>query len=202
MMMDFVLVQDIEPLFRSVFSKIQEHDRRFAGSEVRGKVTEVNASEAWVRLEIGKDADGQPVLSPKVPYKQTAGTLKLHNPPSVGQTMTIRSDSGDIEQGVAEAFHWSDENAATSTDGEAHKLTFGDVTVDLTSSGLVFTVGGATMTVNGSGVTITVGGTTFALTAAGFTQTGGQQQHNGKDVGDTHTHTGVATGGATTGPPA
>ena len=90
--MGLVLAQDIEPLFRSIFSKLQENDRRFAGTEMRWKVTEVNAAEAWVRLEIGKDADGQPVLSGKVPYKQTAGALKLHSPPSVGQTMTIRSD--------------------------------------------------------------------------------------------------------------
>lgn len=198
----FVTVDAISPILRSIIARQQEHDRRLAGTEVRGKVTEVNASEAWVRLEIGKDAEGNPVLSGKVPYKQTAGALKLHNPPSVGQTMTIRSDSGDIEQGIAEAFHWSDENSATSTDGEAHKLTFGDVTIDLNSSALTFTVGGATVVVNGSGMTITVGGTTFALTAAGFTQTGGTITHDGKVIDKTHTHTGVAVGGAETGPPA
>lgn len=198
----FVTVDDISPLLRSAFSRLQELERRAAGSMVPGKVTEVNAAEAWVRIEIGKDADGNPVLSGKVPYKQTAGALKLHNPPSVGQTMAIRSDSGDIEQGIAEPYHWSDDNAATSTDGEAHKLTFGDVTIDLSDGALKFTIGGAVLTLTASGATLTVGGTTFALTAEGFTQTGGQQIHNSKDVGDTHTHTGVSVGGATTGPPA
>ena len=125
------------------------------------------------------------LLSPWVPYKQTAGALKLHNPPSVGQTMAIRSDSGDIEQGVAEAFHWSDANPANSTDGEAHKLTFGDVTVDLISGGLK----------------VTVGGTTFDLTAAGFYQTGGMVKHNGHDIGDTHKHKDVVPGPELTGVP-
>lgn len=200
--MSFVTVEALSPILRSILARQQETDRRLAGGEVRGKVTEVNAAEAWVRVEIGKDSDGNPVLSPKVPYKQTAGALKLHNPPSVGQTMTIRSDSGDVEQGIAEAFHWSDENSATSTDGEAHKLTFGDVTIDLNDDQVKFTVGGAVVDITASGVTITVGGVTFSLTGAGFTQTGGQQVHDGKDVGSTHTHTGVAVGGAETGPPA
>lgn len=199
--MDFVRVQDIEPLFRSAFSKLQEHDRRLAGTMVRGKVTEVNASEAWVRMEIGKDADGQPVLSPKVPYKQTAGALKLHNPPSVGQTMSIRSDSGDIEQGIAEPFHWSDDNEATSTDGEAHKLTFGNVTVDLKDGQLKFAIGGTTIDVTESGATVTVGGTTFALTASGFQQTGGTITHDGTVIDKSHVHTGVSVGGDETGPP-
>ena len=181
----FVTVDALSPILRSIIARLQENDRRLAGGEVRGKVTEVNASEAWVRLEIGKDADGNPVLSPKVPYKQTAGALKLHNPPSVGQTMTIRSDSGDIEQGVAEAFHWSDDNPANSTDGEAHKLTFGDVTVDLSSGGLM----------------LTVGGVTFNFTGDGFSQNGGQQKHDNHDVGVTHKHTEVVKGSDLTGPP-
>lgn len=184
-MIGFVTVDAISPILRSILARQQEVDRRLAGGEMRGKVTEVNASEAWVRLEIGKNAEGQPVLSPKVPYKQTAGALKLHNPPSVGQTMTIRSDSGDIEQGVAEAFHWSDDNPANSTDGESHKLTYGEVTVDLTSGG----------------VKVTCGGTIFDLTGEGFSQTGGMVKHNSHDIGDTHKHTDVTAGPDLTGVP-
>ncbi len=197
----YVRADDIYPLLRSAFAEIGDLKRRAAGTEMRGKVTEVDASKARVRMEIGKDADGQPVLSPWVPYKQTAGALKLHNPPSVGQTMSIRADSGDIEQGVAEPFHWSDDNEATSTDGEAHKLTFGNVTVDLKDGQLKFSIGGATVDLTESGATVTVGGTSFALTSAGFQQTGGTITHDGTVIDKTHVHTGVSVGGAETGPP-
>jgi phage baseplate assembly protein gpV len=179
----FVTVDAISPILRSIIARQQEQDRRLAGGEVRGKVTEVNASEAWVRLEIGKDTDGNPVLSPKTPYKQTAGALKLHSPPSVGQTMAIRSDSGDIEQGIAEAFHWSDENSATSTDGEAHKLTYGGVTVDLTAGGMAFTLPELNITGN---VNITGN---FNLT--GDYNSTGTMMNAGKDVGSTHTNLGL-----------
>jgi hypothetical protein len=183
--MMLVTTQAIAPLLRSAFSRLHELERRLAGSEIRGKVTQVDAQKARVRIEIGKDSDDQPVESPWIPYKQTAGALKLHNPPSVGQPMVIRAETGDIEQGVAEPYHWSDENPANSTDGDAHKLTFGDVTVDLSNGGLK----------------LTCGGTVFDFTGSGFNQTGGSVKHNDHDIGDSHTHTGVVSGPSVTGPP-
>lgn len=129
------LVKDLVPILRSFDARAQELERRIAGAEVKGKVVEVNPSEARVRLEVAKDDDDQPVLSPWVPYKQTAGAMKFHNPPSVGQVMVLRSETGDLEQGVAEAFHWSDDNPANSTDGEEHKMTFGDSTAYVNGGG-------------------------------------------------------------------
>lgn len=181
----FVTTQAISPLLRSAFSRLQELERRLAGGEMRGKVTEVDTSKAMCRIEIGKDANDQPVLSPWVPYKQTAGAMKLHNPPSVGQTMAIRSESGDVEQGVAEAFHWSDDNPANSTAGDAHKLTFGSVTVDVNGDSLVVTVGGVVVNISGGGVAIT----------------GGTITHDGTIIDKTHVHTDVTAGADLTGPP-
>lgn len=181
----FVTAKALSPLLRSAFARLHELERRVAGSEMRGKVTDVDPAKAMVRIEIGKDSDDQPVKSPWTPYKQTAGALKLHNPPSVGQVMAIRSETGDIEQGVAEAFHWSDDNAANSTDGDAHKLTFGDVTIDLT----------------GGGLKLTAGGCVFDFTGTGFVQTGGLQEHDGHNVGKDHLHTEVTPGSALSGPP-
>lgn len=58
--------------------------------------------------------------------------------------------------------------------------------------------GGATMSLDADGFYFNVGGVEYALTAAGFAQTGGTQTHNGVNVGDTHIHGGVETGGGTT----
>ena len=178
-------MEALVPIIRSIRSQLQEHDRRLAGTSMRGKIKEVDASKAQVRVVIGTDEDGAEVLSPWVPYKQTAGAMKFHNPPSVGQTMDIRSESGDISQGIAEAFHWSDDNPANSTAGDAHKLTFGDVTIDLSNGGLKLTCGGAT----------------FEFTGGGFKQTGGSITHDGHAIDKTHKHTQVVVGGALSGPP-
>lgn len=61
--------------------------------------------------------------------------------------------------------------------------------------------GGAFMSFDGSGFYFNVGGTEWALTAAGFAQTGGTVTHNGVNIGDTHVHGGVVSGGDTTSVP-
>lgn len=172
-------------LLRSIYTRIGELERRVAGQEMRGKVTDVDPEKALVRVEVGKDDDGNPVKSPWVPYKQMAGALKIHSPPSVGQTMAIRSETGDVEQGIAEAFHWSDDNPANSTAGDAHKLTFGNVTIDLTGDSVVLSSGGVSVTIDGSGLHVT----------------GGTIDHDGVTIDKTHTHTMVVPGGGESGPP-
>lgn len=170
----------------AVFERLQEHERRLGGQELRGPVTHVDPAKKLCRVALGKDEDGNDVLSPWRPYKQTAGALKFHNPPSIGQSMILRSESGDLDQAVAEPYHWSDENPSPSDDGGTHKMTFGAVTATLTSDALVFDVGGVSVRISGDGLAVT----------------GGQVTHNGHDIGDTHKHTEVEPGGGLSGPPA
>ena len=168
---------------RAVMARLTEMERRQAGMEIRGKVAAVDPEKALAKIEIGEDEDGTPVLSPWVPYAQKAGALKLHSAPSVGEPMVIRSESGDIQQGTLYPHHWSDENPAPSQDGDIHKLVFGDVTV----------------TLSGSGITLVAGGVTFVFDGDGFRQEGGEQSHDGKNVGSTHIH--PESIGSVTGPP-
>ena len=48
---------------------------------------------------------------------------------------------------------------------------------------------------------ITVGGVSVVISEAGLEVTGGDVIHNGKSIGSTHTHTGVAPGSSNTGVP-
>lgn len=175
----------LHTVLRSIYERLQEHDRRLAGNEMRGKVKEVDAKKALVRVAIGKDDTGGDVLSPWLPYKQAAGALKIHSAPSVGQTMAIRSETGDIQQGVAEPFHWNNDNKAPSEKGDEHILTFGDVKMTLIDGG--FTLG--------------IGGTNFKFSADGFIQNGGKIEHDGHLVDKDHVHTEVVAGAALSGPP-
>lgn len=53
----------------------------------------------------------------------------------------------------------------------------------------------------GNPITMSLGGVTFKMSSDGLEITGGTIKHNGKDIGDTHVHTGVQPGPANTGPP-
>lgn len=170
-----IIAEAITPLIDAIV----EHDRRLGATDWRGKVTDVDPAKKLARIEIGKNSDGEAIKSPWLPYSQTAGALKVHSPPSEGQTMTIRGSTGDIEQGALEPFHWSDDNQSPSESGDEHVLTLGDVRVTLT----------------GGGITATIGGVTYSFSGEGFVQTGGKQEHDGKNVGSDHKHTGVTPGG-------
>ncbi len=70
--------------------------------------------------------------------------------------------------------------------GNVTKYVMGDgVTVDVAGNAYVIRKGGVSMTISASGVAIE----------------GGQVTHNGKNIGDTHTHGGVLTGSASTSAP-
>lgn len=172
-----IVAEAITPLMDAIV----EHDRRLGATEWRGKVTDVDTSKKLARIELGKNSDGEVIKSPWLPYAQTAGALKVHSPPSVGQTMTIRGSAGDIEQGALEPFHWSDDNQSPSEDGDKHVLTFGSVSVALSAEGIVVT-----------GNFRVTGDVDFD---------GGHVTSNGKRIDDTHKHTEVTPGGGISGVP-
>jgi phage baseplate assembly protein gpV len=164
---------------REINERLQEHNRRIAGTTMRGKCSDVDTSKQLCRIVIGKSEDGAEVKSPWVPYKQTAGAVKLHNPPSVGQVMEIRSETGDIEQGLAEPFRWNDDNQTPSQAEDEHVLTFGDVRATLKGGNVTFTIGGVTVDISGGGLAVT----------------GGTVTHNEVNIGFDHKHEGVTAGG-------
>ncbi len=170
-------------LLRSILSRVMEHERRLAGMEWRGKVTDIQGSK--IRIEIGTDEDGQPVKSPWVPVAQRAGALKLHSMPSIGEAVALRSESGDIRQASAHPHHWTDDNQAPLDDPNIHKMVFGGVEVFITDSA----------------ITAKVGGVTYEFTAAGLKQTGGDIFHDEVSIGKNHDHGEVFRGSDYSGPP-
>lgn len=179
------ILRELTEALREVNTRLQEQNRRLAGVEMRGKVAQVDTQKKMARIVIGKDSDGNDVLSPWRPYKQAAGALKFHNPPSVGQVMICRGEGGDIEQGVLEPFWWNDDNQSPSDKDDEHVLTFGNVRIDL----------------KGDGVTATVGGVTYKLTASGLEVDGGHIKNDGVVIDKNHVHIGVEPGAGTTGVP-
>lgn len=61
--------------------------------------------------------------------------------------------------------------------------------------------GSAYLSFDDAGLYFTAPGVTVSITAAGVVITGPAVTHNGKNIGDTHTHGGITPGGGTTGVP-
>ncbi len=164
-------------------ARISELERRLANVVRHGTVAEVDVARG-VRLRLG-GTDAEPFLGPWVPYGQSAGALKVHTPPSVGQQMTVFSPAGDFRQGMAVPMAWSAENPSPSGATDENVVTFGGVTIKLTGEAVEIAIGGVKVTISGTGLAID----------------GGEITHNGHKIDDSHKHTGVQPGGGKSGPP-
>ncbi|MCC3246140.1 phage baseplate assembly protein V [Methylocystis sp. WRRC1] len=73
-------------------------NRRLALSHVEGIVAERDEKKWKVRLEIGRDEDDKPILSPWMkPHSNSAGAYKYSPPlPAVGDRMRMMSPSGIV----------------------------------------------------------------------------------------------------------
>jgi len=165
-----------------------------------GKVAEVDPKEQWVRLDFGEATGGGKFLSPKIPYAQVAGALKLHSPPSVGQQMSMMAPGGDWQQAVAVPFTWSNDNTSPNDQGDQHQMTFGSADILLKSDSLKMTIGSSVLFMEEEKVTLTVGGNTWTFDANGLEQEGGHTIVNSKHIDEHHTHNDVMPGPSITGP--
>ncbi len=161
-------------------AKVADLQRKLAASHRPGIVSEVDPGQGLVRLDLG---DG--MLSPWIPYVQTAGALRVHSPPSPGQMMAMIAPSGETSQGFATSLAFGGGIASPSSAPDQHVIAFGDVSLTLTEGGIVVSAGGVSFRVSQSGVEIT----------------GGSVTHNGINIGSTHRHGGVDRGGSSTNGP-
>ncbi len=182
-------------------SRVADLERRFSGVVRHGTVEEVDPAKQIVRVKFGEDKDGNPFLSPWLPYAQIAGALKVHTPPTVGQQMSTLSPSGDWMQAVALPMHWSDQNQSPSSNGDENVLTYGNVRATIKDDLVQVIVGGCTFEVTSGHVKIEIGGVTHTINGDGITTEGGRIEHDGKNIGKDHRHKDVESGPSLTGHP-
>ncbi|MCZ8101544.1 MAG: phage baseplate assembly protein V [Burkholderiales bacterium] len=154
--------------FIQAVSRLLESETRNSNNLRFGTVSEVDPAKQRMRMRLG-GTDAEPFLSPWLPYGQTAGALKLHSPPSIGQQFALMSNGGDLRQSVAVPFTWSDENASPSTLGNEHVMTFGSVKMAVREKQVIAEIGPAKIDITDEKITVQVGATKFEWTSAGFT---------------------------------
>lgn len=165
--------------------RIAELERRVGSQGRTGVVTEVDAANGLARVQL---TDGDPpMITGWIPWiEPSAGANKTHNPPSVGQQVEITSESGDLYDASIQGSLNSSVNGRPSDSGSEYVL---------------LSVGSASITATGSSIVIAVGGYSLTLSSAGAVNSGGALSHDGKDIGATHTHGGIAIGLADTDTP-
>lgn len=159
--------------FTAVARRLAELERRVDNAQHFGTVDEVDPARQMVRLDLGGG-----LRSPWVPYGQSAGALKVHAPPSVGQQMALASPSGDLTQGFVTPLSFTTGQPSPSSAGDINTLTFGQIRIDLAREA----------------ITITAGGVMVTISAEGLSVEGGVVRHDGTNIGATHTHGGVDRG--------
>lgn len=147
--------------------RLVEQDQRLARLIMPGKVAAVDAERYRVRLELGRDDQDAPVLSPWVKWQSAAaGQVRDWTPPSIGEAMLLVSPSGTIGSGSRAMFGTFDEDHPPPTiAGDTRMWSFGDATVIFKRAELQLKVGEAEVTLTGSRITVAVGGAGFELSA-------------------------------------
>lgn len=175
---------------------LAELERRLANVVRVGTIQAVENGK--VRVRIGTDPEGKPVLTPWLPWTERAGRIKTWVPPSAGEQVRVISPSGDVAQGWIDCGGFSDANPAPSNDGDAHVETIGDVRITVRDGEFTVEQGSASFSLKGGEVKVS--GTTVGVDGK-IELTGAELTHNGTNISDSHVHTGVFTGPSDTGPP-
>lgn len=173
-----------------------ELERRLANVVRVGTIHAVQNGK--VRVKIGTDPDGKPVLTPWLPWTERAGRIKTWAPPSAGEQVRVVSPSGDVAQGWIDCGGFSDANPAPSNDAAEHVETIGDVRLVIRNGEFTVVQGGASISLKGG--MVSVKGATVGVDGK-IELTGGELTHNATDISDGHVHTNVMPGFAVTGPP-
>jgi phage baseplate assembly protein gpV len=161
-------------MIANLHRRLAEVERRLRGRSRDGNVVEANEAEGLYRVEFNEN--GQRFLSPWMRVQAiSAGGIDIQAEPKVGQAVTVTSESGDMADGQISLSSFNDSAPRPHDKAGELKIKKGDVNI----------------LVSGNGVEI----------VGSLTITGASVTHNGTNIGDTHTHSGVETGPGDTGEP-
>jgi len=176
-----------------------------------GTIAEVDHAAARVRVQSGE------LLTDWLPwFERRAGTTRDWDPPTKGEQVMVFSPGGDPRAGIVLTGIFSDAHPAPANSGDVWRRIMPDgaaLEYDHQTSHLQATLpGSATLDTQGD-VSVSTAAALTATAAGGATinadttingtlaVVGGSVTHNGTDIGNTHTHGGVASGPSKTGTP-
>lgn len=202
------LVREIRKLAKT----IEGVDQRRSRTMITGTVHAVRG--ATVKVKLGEDEDGKPLISPwlkmPAPTGKRGGGVSKFTKLGIGDSVAILSPNGDLGPTSA-VMAWTDTErdpspGAAETDGEV--VSIGDAKLEVRDGFAAISVGRSMIEVMDGRVRLLCGSVGITLTADGaiiasapdlFQVNGGQLRHNAKNVGDSHGHVSAPPGSP--GPP-
>lgn len=175
---------------------IPDLSRRQANAVRIGTVMEVDPAGYRVRVKSGAiETDWI-----KWGLRRAKGT-RSWSAPVVGEQVVMAAPSGDLRQAVVICAIPQDAAPPAGTTGDVDRTIYPDgavVEYNHASHELLVTTGGTTVKASPSEIRLEVGGSSIVITSSAVTINSGGLTHNGKNVGSTHIHSGVTTGGGNT----
>lgn len=151
-------------------------------------VVEVDLGAARAKVSFGAEA-----TSAWLPWLTArSSAIAVWAPPSAGEQVLCLSPSGLTKDAIILGALFSGANAAPSGAAGEHLIKIGGSSISITGDSIVLSSNGATLKIDGSGITH-AGSSTEVNTIA--------LNHNGTNVGETHTHKGITPGLSRTGDP-
>lgn len=141
---------------RRLHRKVSDLDRRVALASMPGKVSEVDAEKRLLRLEIGTDAEGQPILSPWVRWQENGvGGIRYHSQPKIGEQMRLDSPSGTLgTASLAVPGSYDDDNEAPSKAEDTSFIKRGAAEIRIKDDRIELEVGPSLVTITAAEVVI------------------------------------------------
>lgn len=142
---------DLGDIIADIYHRIETVERRISNQTRYGVVTEVDAAKRVARVKLNEDEDGKPFLTGWLPWTTPAcGSLKVNMPPSVGQQVAVRSESGDLTDAVIDMSLRSDANPLPDAKPGEAVFVSGKTTFKITPQGIEST--GPTFKVNSKAI--------------------------------------------------
>lgn len=170
---------------------LAEHERMLANLIRIGTVSGIKPETAQIKVMIGE------VETDWVQWATArAGSTRTWSCPSVGEQVIVLCPFGDLAQAIPALGLYQDARPAPAVSAGVEKVCFSD------GSSVEYNVSNHSLTVNAAGGHVAVNAGSIQLNATGSVEINSTSlKHNGKNIGDSHTHGGVSPGGSQTSPP-
>ncbi|MCB5201718.1 phage baseplate assembly protein V [Neorhizobium sp. T786] len=181
--------------------RLADIERRVSNGIVIGTVSSVDHEKGRYRVKAGElETDWIPMATPR------AGKTSIYSSYEEGEQVILASQSGDLSQAVILGAVATGETQA-GTKGNTHVIKYPDGTTveydhEAKSYKMDVAEGGAFSLNIGGGASITGSGDGLKIKAGSIELESATLTHNGKNIGDDHTHKDVTRGTDETGPPA
>lgn len=203
------------PTLNDVILKLQDRvaelERRRRNAKRTGTVDVVDNAKGLARVKL-VDGD-KSFVTDWLPWKEVAaGMTTTHIPPVVGQQVDVLSENGELTDGVIDFSLHSNQNKRPHNGPQAvivhgnTRITLDEGNVDIKTANYVNVTCHSTITLSAIDTHVTgnliVDGNLETkgngTTHGNVDFKGSYVRHNGKNIGDTHKHLGVRSGGSKT----